>query len=228
MPSNEKHEEDFKPLEGQEVFRVQRFVLVIGVIGLVIATGVGIIAFFNQDQIVGILILSALFAVLSIPIVVSYLVTRLYVDVEGIEHRNGIGFRKRINWRDVEAVYTVNSGNVIIQSKREKIKIEPGYLNAGRIISLVNRYFPDAFSTKAIKAGIPGVRTEGEVLIFRRKRFYGVLGLLIMLVGIAFLFVSDAQKYLILVLYGVPGLLIFLSYAVARAYVDNEKIAFIT
>lgn len=226
MHLNATHEEEYKPLEGQEVFRVQRVALVIGLIGLAVSIGVGIIAFFDRDQTVSILILSVVFAFMSILTITSYLVTRLYMDAEGIEHRNSMGIRKRIGWKDVEAVYAENSGNVIIQSKCGKIKIEPGYRNADRIALLIYWYFPDAFSTKAAKVGIPGVRTEGEVSIFWRKRVYGVIGMIMMVVGVGFLFAPDERIYVIVILYGIPGLLMFLSFAVARAYVDDEKIVF--
>lgn len=210
-----------------EVFRVQQFVLVIGLIGLAISIGVGVIAFFDRAEIAGILFISALLAFLSIPTIISYIVTRLIVDAEGIEHRNGLGIRKRINWRDVNAIRITSQGNVIVHSEHEKIKIEPVYLNVNRLEDLMMQYYPNVFSTRAtMTVPISGVRTEGGVTIFRRTRLYEVFGIILLMVGVGFFIAPATQSYEILFLCGVPGLLIFLSFAIARAYTGDEMIMY--
>ena len=229
MASNGQHEEESNPLEGQKVFRIKRSAFVIGSVGLVISVGVACIAFISWPTTSAALILTALFAYLAIPIFISYLVTRLYVDMEGIEHRNGLGIRKRIKWCDVKAVCFLANGTLVVCGERDKIKIEPLYRNAENLGALIDKYCPHIFSAKAaaVVAG-PGVQSEDGVITFRRKRYIAVIGILMMAIGIGFLLTPAAwlAKWLILIMYGIPGLLIFLSFAVPRAYADDEKITY--
>ncbi len=228
MSSNAKHEGEYIPLKGQEVFRVQRFVLVIGLIGLMASIGVGIVTINNSSQLFTNLFLVLFFALLGIPIIVSSIVIRLYVDTEGIEHRNGLGIRKRINWRDVKAViYTATTNIIIIYTEREKIKLEPVYRDYDRLAELVIQACPDAYNRRDLtKVMSLGVRTKGEITIFRRRRLYGFFSIILLMVAIGFQLTPATQSHVIMFLYGVPGLFMFLSFAIARTYTDNEKIVY--
>ncbi len=92
----------------------------------------------------------------------------------------------------------------------------------------MNRRDSDSFNMELLLAAKKhGVRVDKDTIVYRRKRYIGIIGtLLIILATISFFLENIVGVIISVLLLGTPGLLFLLSYFFAKVCMNDKEIVY--
>lgn len=232
---------DYKEEDGVLIFRVSALIGAAGLVGILIMLAMFIIILADSSQLGAKLFLAALFGLLSLPLFLTYIVSRVYIDAESITLCNALGKKKSIPWDDLKAVYTASQqGDIKICSEKAEILIYSYFKGSCLIEALIDKFCPEAFGINALLGSsvIPkSYRKKNGALVFRTNKVIAGTSVLFLLFVLFIAFLPPerfepmgdsrlAAKLAVIAFFAIPSLILLLYSFVRRVYIDSEKIKY--
>lgn len=225
---------DCREKNGTLIFRVSSFIGGAGLVGVLSMLAVFISAIADSSQLESKLILGAMIGLLSLPLFLSYIVSKVYIDNEKITLRNPLGIKKSILWDDLKVVYTAsNMGDIRVCSEKKEILIYSYFKGSYLIEALIDKFCPESFRLSSLlgSAVIPrSYRKKNGALVFRTNKVIAGVGVLFLLFALFIIIYplnySMTDKLAISAFFGVPGLILFLYSFVRRVCIDPGRIEY--
>jgi len=224
--------DDYKCKNDTLIFKAYKFFGIVGFVGMLFVMGIVVVAITDSSQLGAKLFLIFFFSLPGVPLVLLYLVARVYLDEDKLVYRNPIGIKRTILWKDVTEIYSSprNNGIVVCTGKR-KLKLGDHFKGCYVIEEVIKEKCWSTFNEVSYeKSGYQHfIREDGSVVLKGRK-LYAVIGGAMLLVAVGCLFLPvegpPSAKALLVALFAIPGILVLLCSFTLRLSMDTEKIAY--
>lgn len=230
----------YRKKEGILVFRSKAFVGAAGLFILFIMLAMFIADPEDSSKLAGRLFLGAVFGFSGMYLLLTCIISRVYIRNESITMRNVFGMKRSIPWGDLKAVYRASQpGAVKVCSEKNEILIYSYFKGLPIIKSLLEKFCPEAFNIESLlsSAVIPrSYRKKNGALVFRINKLAAAFITLFLLIALgpvitplekfAPLGGSQLASKLAVIALPVPALLILLYCLSIRVIIDPGKIEY--
>jgi hypothetical protein len=219
----------YRTSKGTTTFRASRGVGGLGLFSIAFGAIFVLPAVLSETP--GWLILTALFALLGLPIVVTVMVSRVQATPQGVTYRNAIGVTRSLLWDDILCVYAYSmQGDIKLCGRQKPLKIGSYFAGFNHLKALIEKACPGVFSAEAVLAS-DDFRTAQGGAVFRQGMALTNVGIFLALLGAGAAFLptygSAAQllsKILVAAFFLGMGLYYMLDGLVSRVYLEPDRL----
>lgn len=210
----------------------------VAIVGLLFMAVVLIWTIADSSQLGGKIFLLSAIGSLTLPLLLIWLVARVYTDSEGITCRNALGFQKTIPWDEIKAAYTAsNMGDIKVCGETSEITIYTYFKESDIIEDVVRKHCPEAFRIDSwIDSPVvpKGYRKKNGPLVFGLRKFLAPIFFVSLAVLAAGVFNSDSSIPAVLVplflgfiiLLILINICVLLNCVVLRIALDSKSVQF--